>query len=299
MVTVCVDGSKTLVSVQQPAHKLWETRWHVMQHLDVSGIIVRVGIVVGTNAQRSKIEVRVRGQETVDGWMKNVRSVRAREFFQSFLFFTFLLCHSNNKNITRIAHLYRTNTARKSTFGCELNYDENLTRASRSNTGTLSCSNAFDRNETQCLADTRCTWDENAPTRGNCMINCHGLSDSNFHCTTSSQGRFLECRENGTSCVDSCLNMHHDQVSCDADSIGCSWNATAGLCMEGCGTKYSNEITCNADKYCMWEDSQCIDDKCVAYDSQDDCNEDDECIWLDSSNECGPNCFANYDNETS
>jgi len=44
-----------------------------MQHLDVSGIIVRVGIVVGTNAQRGKIEVGVRGQETVDGWMKNVR----------------------------------------------------------------------------------------------------------------------------------------------------------------------------------------------------------------------------------
>ena len=160
----------------------------------------------------------------------------AREFFQSFLFFTFLLCHSNNKNITRIAHLYRTNTARKSTLGCELNYDENLTRASRSNTGTLSCSNAFDRNETQCLADTGCTWDENAPTHGNCMINCQGLSESPYHCTGSSQGIFLECRENGTSCVDSCLNMHHDQVSCDADSIGCSWNATAGLCMEGCGT---------------------------------------------------------------
>ena len=52
----------------------------------------------------------------------------AREF-QSFLFFTFLLCHSNNKNIT---HLYRKKTARKSIFGRELNYDEN----SNTNTGT-------------------------------------------------------------------------------------------------------------------------------------------------------------------
>ena len=37
-----------------------------------------------------------------------------------FLFFTFLLSHSNNKNITRIARLYRTNTARKSTLEYKL-----------------------------------------------------------------------------------------------------------------------------------------------------------------------------------
>ena len=35
------------------------------------------------------------------------------------------------------------------------------------------------------------------------------------------------------------------------------------------------------------------------YDSQGDCNGDDECIWLDSSNECVPNCFVSYDDETS
>ena len=44
---------------------------------------------------------------------------------QSFLLFTFLLCHSNHKNITRIAHLYRKNTALKSTFECGLDCDVN------------------------------------------------------------------------------------------------------------------------------------------------------------------------------
>ena len=64
-----------------------------------------------------------------------VRGVRAREF-QSFLFFTFLLCHSNHKNITRIAHSNREKITPKSTLECALDYDEYLTRASRSNTGT-------------------------------------------------------------------------------------------------------------------------------------------------------------------
>ena len=50
--------------------------------------------------------------------------------------FTFLLCHSNHKNITRIAHSNREKITPKSTLECTLDHDEYLTRASRSNAGT-------------------------------------------------------------------------------------------------------------------------------------------------------------------
>ena len=60
--------------------------------------------------------------------------VRARSARISIIsFFMFLLCHSNYKNI---AHSYRKKITQKSTLECTLDYDEYLTRASRSNTGT-------------------------------------------------------------------------------------------------------------------------------------------------------------------
>ena len=46
-----------------------------------------------------------------------------REIFNNFSFFVFLSCHSNYKNITRIAHSYR---ARKSMLECTLDCDEKL-----------------------------------------------------------------------------------------------------------------------------------------------------------------------------
>ena len=78
---------------------------------------------------------RLSEDEIVRGVRAVVFEREAREF-QSFLFITFLLCHSNDKNITCIAHSYRKNITQKSTLECKLNYDENLSRASRSNTGT-------------------------------------------------------------------------------------------------------------------------------------------------------------------
>ena len=56
----------------------------------------------------------------------------AREF-QSFHTFMFQLRH---KNMMRVAHSYRKKVTRKSTLEYKLDYDEHLTRASRSNTGT-------------------------------------------------------------------------------------------------------------------------------------------------------------------
>ena len=58
----------------------------------------------------------------------------AREF-QSFRTFVFQLRH---ENMMRVAHLYRKKVTRKSTLDYKLNYDEHLTRASRSNSGTES-----------------------------------------------------------------------------------------------------------------------------------------------------------------
>ena len=60
---------------------------------------------------------------------------------REFSLFTFLLCHSNYKNITRITHSYRKKITRKSTLECALDYDEYLTRASHSNTGTADLHN--------------------------------------------------------------------------------------------------------------------------------------------------------------
>ena len=48
----------------------------------------------------------------------------------------FLSCHSNYKNIARIAHSHCKKITRKSILEHTLDYDEYLTRASRSNTGT-------------------------------------------------------------------------------------------------------------------------------------------------------------------
>ncbi len=48
----------------------------------------------------------------------------------------FLSCHSNYKNIARIAHSHCKKITRKSILERTLDYDEFLTRASRSNTGT-------------------------------------------------------------------------------------------------------------------------------------------------------------------
>ena len=56
----------------------------------------------------------------------------AREF-QSFHTFMFQLRH---KNMMRVAHSYRKKVTRKSTLEYQFDYDEHITRASRSNTGT-------------------------------------------------------------------------------------------------------------------------------------------------------------------
>ena len=52
------------------------------------------------------------------GWQLDRYVVFEREAreFQSFYFFTFLLCHSYHKNITRIAHSYCQKITRKSTI---------------------------------------------------------------------------------------------------------------------------------------------------------------------------------------
>jgi hypothetical protein len=63
----------------------------------------------------------------------------AREF-QSYHVVMFQLHHSNHKNVIRIAHSYHKKITRKSTFECTLECYENLTRASRSNTGTSTSS---------------------------------------------------------------------------------------------------------------------------------------------------------------
>ena len=68
--------------------------------------------------------------KTLQGYVVFEREARE---FQSFHIFMFQLSH---KNITRIAHSYRKKVTRKSTLKYKLDYDENLTRASRSNTGT-------------------------------------------------------------------------------------------------------------------------------------------------------------------
>ena len=41
-----------------------------------------------------------------------------------------------HKNMMRVAHSYRKKVTRKSTLEYKLDYDEHITRASRSNTGT-------------------------------------------------------------------------------------------------------------------------------------------------------------------
>ena len=66
-----------------------------------------------------------------------VRGVRARSA-RILIFFTFLcFYHSNYKNITRVAHSHCKKITQKSILECTLDYDEYLTRTSRSNTGTI------------------------------------------------------------------------------------------------------------------------------------------------------------------
>ena len=61
-----------------------------------------------------------------------------RENFKYFHFFMFLSWHSNYENIARMAHSHCKKIAENSMLERILDYDEYLTRASRSNTGTLS-----------------------------------------------------------------------------------------------------------------------------------------------------------------
>ena len=76
-----------------------------------------------------------RATKNVLGLLRLVTYVVFEREAREFLFFTFL--HSNHKNTTRIAHSYRKKFTRKSmVFEFTLDYDEYLTRASRSDTGT-------------------------------------------------------------------------------------------------------------------------------------------------------------------
>ena len=54
-------------------------------------------------------------------------------YFNDFSFFSFLLCHSNYKNITRIAHSYRKYITRNSTLEYKLDY---MTKTRTPTTGT-------------------------------------------------------------------------------------------------------------------------------------------------------------------
>ena len=75
-----------------------------------------------------------------------VRSVRARSARISIIsLFHVSTTHSNYKNMPRIAHPYRKKITRKSSLECKIYHDENLTRASRSNTGTRSARICFEK----------------------------------------------------------------------------------------------------------------------------------------------------------
>ena len=73
---------------------------------------------------------RVRNEKNVALYVVFEREARE---FQSFHTFMFQLRHMN---MMRIAHSYRKKVTRKSTLEYKLDYDEHITRASRSNTGT-------------------------------------------------------------------------------------------------------------------------------------------------------------------
>ena len=95
--------------------------------------------------------MRIRG-EISRSHTQHVRSVRARSARISIMLMI-LSCHSNCKNITRIAHSYGKNITQKSTLeNSNLIIIENSSNASRSNTGTGSTQGsllrAIDRTET-------------------------------------------------------------------------------------------------------------------------------------------------------
>jgi hypothetical protein len=152
------------------------------------------------------------------------------------------------------------------------------------------CVGITDQNS--CLSNPMCDW-----YLGTCRLQCRYAYPTPTLCATDAA-----CTWDKVSgvCKITCSRNNANQSAC-AENSNCEWNSFVNppKCQLQCVHRYSDELTCNGDRQCMWDwwKELCAKDCNQSY-TQSDCMRDPGlCVWDGTNNKCRRTCRMRYDTD--